>query len=105
MQAKKGKVMVITGNAAAAYGAMLCRPDVITTYPITPMSEVAEQLSTFRANGLLDAELVEVEGENSAMNVVTGASIAGGMVFVGSGYVGFQNGVPGNVLLAFAPQF
>jgi polyvinyl alcohol dehydrogenase (cytochrome) len=34
-----------------------------------------------------------------------GPSIAGGMVFVGSGYVGFQNGVPGNVLLAFAPQF
>ena len=34
-----------------------------------------------------------------------GASIANGMVFVGSGYVGFQNGVPGNVLLAFAPAF
>jgi len=34
-----------------------------------------------------------------------GPSIANGMVFVGSGYVGFQNGVPGNVLLAFAPQF
>jgi polyvinyl alcohol dehydrogenase (cytochrome) len=34
-----------------------------------------------------------------------GPAIANGMVFVGSGYVGFQNGVPGNVLLAFAPQF
>ena len=34
-----------------------------------------------------------------------GPSIADGMVFVGSGYVGFQNGVPGNVMLAFAPQF
>lgn len=34
-----------------------------------------------------------------------GPSIANGMVFVGSGYVGFQNGVPGNVMLAFAPQF
>jgi polyvinyl alcohol dehydrogenase (cytochrome) len=32
-----------------------------------------------------------------------GPTIANGMVFVGSGYVGFQNGVPGNVLLAFAP--
>ena len=30
-----------------------------------------------------------------------GPSIANGMVFAGSGYVGFQNGVPGNVLLAF----
>jgi pyruvate/2-oxoacid:ferredoxin oxidoreductase alpha subunit len=80
MKAKKGKVMVITGNSAAAYGAMLCRPDVVTSYPITPMSEVAEQLSTFRANGILDTEMIEVEGENSAMNVVTGASIAGGRV-------------------------
>ena len=32
-----------------------------------------------------------------------GPTLAGGMLFVGSGYVGFQNGVPGNVLLAFAP--
>ena len=32
-----------------------------------------------------------------------GPTLADGMLFVGSGYVGFQNGVPGNVLLAFAP--
>jgi pyruvate ferredoxin oxidoreductase alpha subunit len=81
MQAKKGYVKVITGNAAAAYAVMLCRPDVITSYPITPMSEVAEQLSSFHADGLLDAEMVEVEGENSAMNVVAAASITGGRVF------------------------
>jgi pyruvate ferredoxin oxidoreductase alpha subunit len=81
MKAKKGKVRIITGNAAAAYGAMLCQPDVATSYPITPMSEVAEQLSTFRAEGILDTEMVEVEGENSAMNVVAGASIAGGRAF------------------------
>jgi polyvinyl alcohol dehydrogenase (cytochrome) len=34
-----------------------------------------------------------------------GPTVADGMVFVGSGYVGFQNGVPGNVLLAFAPAW
>jgi len=33
-----------------------------------------------------------------------GATIAGGMVYVGSGYVGTSNGMPGNVLLAFAPK-
>lgn len=81
MKAQKGKVRVITGNAAAAYGAMLCRPDVATSYPITPMSEVAEQLSAFRAQGIMDTEMVEVEGENSAMNVVAGASLAGGRAF------------------------
>ena len=31
-----------------------------------------------------------------------GATVAGGMVFVDSGYTGFQGGSPGNVLLAFA---
>jgi pyruvate ferredoxin oxidoreductase alpha subunit len=81
MKSQKGQVKVITGNAAAAYAAMRCRPDVVTSYPITPMSEVAEQLSAFHANGILDAEMVEVEGENSAMNVVAAASASGGRAF------------------------
>ena len=33
-----------------------------------------------------------------------GATIAGGMLYVVSGYIGMQNGTPGNVLLAFAPR-
>ncbi|UCC39248.1 MAG: pyruvate synthase subunit PorA [Candidatus Aminicenantes bacterium] len=77
----KEELRALTGNAAAAYGAMLCRPDVVASYPITPQSEVIEQLSRFHAEGLLDAEMVEVEGENSAMNIVAAASIAGGRVF------------------------
>jgi pyruvate/2-oxoacid:ferredoxin oxidoreductase alpha subunit len=81
MEVQKGQIKVITGNSAAAYAAMLCRPDVVTSYPITPMSEVAEQLSAFHADGILDAEMVEVEGENSAMNVVAAASITGGRTF------------------------
>ena len=32
-----------------------------------------------------------------------GATIANGMVFVTSGYTGFQGGQPGNLLLAFGP--
>jgi len=32
-----------------------------------------------------------------------GATVAGGMVLVTSGYTGFQGGQPGNLLLAFAP--
>jgi polyvinyl alcohol dehydrogenase (cytochrome) len=33
-----------------------------------------------------------------------GPTVAGGMLFVGSGYPGLGNGMPGNVLLAFAAQ-
>lgn len=33
-----------------------------------------------------------------------GPTVAGGMVLVGSGYIGVRNGAPGNVLLAFAVE-
>lgn len=88
MKAQKGQVKVITGNAAAAYGAMLCRPDVVASYPITPQSEVVEQLSAFHADGVLDAEMIEVEGENSAMNIVCAASMAGGRTFTATSSYG-----------------
>jgi pyruvate ferredoxin oxidoreductase alpha subunit len=88
MQAKAVKPRVMTGNSAAAYAAMVCRPEVVAAYPITPQSEVAEQLSSFVANGLLDAEIVEVEGENSAMNVVRAASMAGARVFTATSSYG-----------------
>ena len=84
----KGEAKVITGNVAAAYGAMLCQPDVVAMYPITPQSEVAEQLSQFHADGRLEAEMVHVEGENSAMNVILAASCAGGRTFTATSSYG-----------------
>ena len=84
--AKSAKV--ITGNGAAAYGAMLCRPDVVAAYPITPQSELIEQLARFHADGILDCEYVTVEGENSAQNVVCGASMAGGRAFTATSSYG-----------------
>lgn len=79
---------VITGNSAAAYGAMLCRPEMVAMYPITPQTEVVEELSRFHAEGRLEAEMVEVEGENSAMNIVTAASAAGARVFTATSSYG-----------------
>ena len=78
---EKSQLKVMTGNAAAAVGATLARPDVVAAYPITPQTEVIEKLSEFHASGELDAELITVEGENSAMNAVMAASLAGGRVF------------------------
>jgi pyruvate/2-oxoacid:ferredoxin oxidoreductase alpha subunit len=79
---------VITGNATAAYAALLCRPDVVAAYPITPQSEVVEQLAKFHADGVLDCEYVAVEGENSAQNVVCGASMGGSRVFTATSSYG-----------------
>src|SRR4030042_133388 len=88
MKAKKGKVSVMMGNAVAASVAKLCRPEVVACYPITPQSEVAETISGFVADGTLDAEIVEVEGENSAMNVVLSASAAGARTFTATSSYG-----------------
>jgi pyruvate/2-oxoacid:ferredoxin oxidoreductase alpha subunit len=77
-------IQVITGNAAAAIAAKLARPDVVAAYPITPQTEVIEQISSFHASGEMDCELITVEGENSAMNAVMAASLAGGRVFTAS---------------------
>jgi pyruvate ferredoxin oxidoreductase alpha subunit len=85
---RKSEIRVITGNAACAYGVKLCRPDVIALYPITPQTEVVEQLARFKADGELEAEMIEVEGENSAMNAVTSASIAGGRTFTATSSYG-----------------
>ena len=88
MEAHKKQTKVITGNGAAAYAAMLCRPEVVSLYPITPQSEVIEQLEKFHVNGELDAEMVTVEGENSAQNVVCGASMAGSRTFTATSSYG-----------------
>lgn len=74
-------IKVLTGNKAAANGVRLARPDVIAMYPITPQTPLAEELAHFYAEGQLDCEMVEVEGEHTAMSVITGACVAGGRVF------------------------
>src|SRR4030042_2107364 len=78
------EVMVVDGNKAPALGAMLSRPVVVAAYPITPQTPLVEYLSQCVADGLLDADLVEVEGEHSALSVLQGASLAGGRVFTGT---------------------
>jgi pyruvate ferredoxin oxidoreductase alpha subunit len=87
-QMRKQETRVITGNACSAYAVRLCRPDVVALYPITPQSEIVEQLTRFKADGQLEAEMIEVEGENSAMNSVTAACVAGGRVYTATASYG-----------------
>jgi len=77
----KGKVDFITGNDAAAYAVKVCKPQVIPAYPITPQSPVTEKIAEYVADGELDAEYVEVEGEHSCLAVARGAGQLGARVF------------------------
>jgi len=81
-------IKVITGNEAAAYGALLSRPDVICAYPITPQSRIVELLSEFHAQGLLKGKFVNMESEMGSIGYVTGASSGGVRVFTATGSQG-----------------
>lgn len=75
------KVTVCDGNQAAAWGVVLARPDVVAVYPITPQSSLVEYVSQFIADGVLDAELINVEGEHSVLSSLQGAMLAGGRTY------------------------
>src|SRR5512145_146255 len=75
------KKIVCDGNEAAAWGAVLARPDMVAVYPITPQSGVAETMAGFIADGELDADLMDVEGEHSVMSVLQGGALAGARTF------------------------
>lgn len=73
----RGKVNLLTGNYAVAEAVRIAKPDVISAYPITPQTPIVEKLAEMKKEGLIDAEIINVESEHSAMAVVFGA-IAGG---------------------------
>ncbi|MDP2663136.1 MAG: phenylglyoxylate dehydrogenase [Dehalococcoidia bacterium] len=81
MVIKVPEVKALDGNKAAAYAVLLCRPDVIAAFPITPQTPLLEALYRYHADGRLEAEMVEVEGEHSGMSVLIGASACGGRTF------------------------
>jgi pyruvate ferredoxin oxidoreductase alpha subunit len=68
---------MIEGSRAVAEAVGLCRPEVISAYPITPQTHIVEELSQLVADGDIDAEYVRVESEHSAASVCLGAVAAG----------------------------
>jgi pyruvate/2-oxoacid:ferredoxin oxidoreductase alpha subunit len=72
---------VIIGNHAVSWGVKLARAQVIAAYPITPQTQVVEELSEMCATGELKARFIKVESEHSAMAACIGASAAGARAF------------------------
>ena len=72
---------MIEGSRAVAEAVGLCRPDVISAYPITPQTHIVEELSQLVADGDIDAEYVRVESEHSAASVCLGAVAAGSRAY------------------------
>jgi pyruvate ferredoxin oxidoreductase alpha subunit len=71
----------IEGSHAVAQVVAMCRPNVISAYPITPQTHIVEDLAMIVGKGSLAAEFVNVESEFAAASVVLGASAAGARAY------------------------
>jgi pyruvate ferredoxin oxidoreductase alpha subunit len=70
------------GSHAVAEAVALCRPEVISAYPISPQTHIVEALSDkVRGGDLSPCEFVNVESEFGAMSVAIGASAAGSRAY------------------------
>ncbi|MGC9105530.1 MAG: transketolase C-terminal domain-containing protein [Thermoprotei archaeon] len=78
---KARKVLALVGNHAVAYAVKQAKPQVLAVFPITPQTTMLEKLAEYIAKGELNAELVKIESEHSAMATVFGAAVAGARVF------------------------
>lgn len=72
---------ITEGSHAVAEAVRLCRPQVISAYPITPQTHIVEALADFVANCTLDAEYLTVDSELSALSACVGASAAGSRTY------------------------
>ncbi|MBI4972321.1 MAG: pyruvate ferredoxin oxidoreductase [Candidatus Omnitrophica bacterium] len=67
----------LEGSQAVAEAVKLCKPGVISAYPITPQTHIVEELAQMVADGELKSQFVNVESEHSAASVVLGGVATG----------------------------
>jgi len=72
---------VIEASEAVAIAAKLCKPKVIGVYPITPQTHIPERIADMVNDGKMDAELIDVESEHSALSTCLGAQATGVRTF------------------------
>lgn len=74
-------MQMLTGNAAAAWGARLADVDYVPAFPITPQTEIIETLADWCAHGDLRGRFVTLDSENSMVLAAGSAAAAGVRVF------------------------
>jgi pyruvate ferredoxin oxidoreductase alpha subunit len=58
-------------------------------YPITPQTHIVERIADFINNGEMDAEMIHVESEHSAISAAIGSAFAGSRTFTATASQGF----------------
>lgn len=77
---EKQVIEYASGNEMAAIAIKQIGYDLMGYYPITPSTQIAENLDEMRAKGETDLIMIAAEGEHSAAGICYGASVGGGRV-------------------------
>ena len=93
---KKQKRIFESGNELAAYAAKQINYHVMGYYPITPSTQIAENLDQMKADEKTETVMIAAEGEHSAAGICYGASVTGARV---------MNATSANGLLYALEQF
>jgi len=76
-----GRLIPLRGNEAVAYAVKLARVGVVAAYPITPQTIIVEKIDELIARGEMDADMIHVESEHSALAATYGAAVGGVRAF------------------------
>ena len=72
---------LLTGNAAAAWGARLARVDYVPAFPITPQTEIIETLADWFSGGTMQGKFVTLDSEHSMLTAAGAAAATGVRTF------------------------
>ncbi len=73
--------VLLTGNAAAAWGARLARAEYFPAFPITPQTEIVETLAGWIEGGAMSGRLTMLESEHSMVTAAAAAAATGVRTF------------------------
>ncbi|MGC1952938.1 MAG: pyruvate synthase [Gammaproteobacteria bacterium] len=84
---------LLTGNAAAAWGARLADVDYVPAFPITPQTEIIETLAGWLDGGQMHGRLVMLESEHAMLTAAGAAAATGVRVFSATSSQGLLYGM------------
>lgn len=83
---------MLTGNAAAAWGARLAEVDYVPAFPITPQTEIIETLARWISAGEISTRMVTMDSEHSMLAAAGTAAATGVRVFTATSSQGLVYG-------------
>jgi len=84
---------MMTGNAAAAWGARLADVDYVPAFPITPQTEIIEDLAAWFAEGAMRGKFITLDSEHSMITAAGAAAATGCRVLTATSSQGLLYGL------------